>query len=88
MRAIREYLQCLTNPTMTPTALRVALVVGSLLLLINHGSAIMGHRMSGERWLAAILTYLVPYAVNIHGQYISRPKTLPTTRSRKQPTRV
>lgn len=73
---------------MMPMALRVALVVGSLLLLINHGSAIMGHRMSRERWLAAILTYLVPYAVNIHGQYISRPKTLPTMHSRQQPTRV
>jgi hypothetical protein len=74
MRAIREYFQCLINPEMSPTALRVALVVGSLLLLINHGTAIIGDRMSHERWLSALLTYCVPYAVNIHGQYISLQK--------------
>jgi len=27
--------------------------------------------MTSDRWLAASLTYLVPYLVNVHGQYSS-----------------
>jgi hypothetical protein len=51
------------------TAWRVALVVGSLLLILNHGSAIMQGKMNRARWISALLTYLVPYSVNVHGQY-------------------
>ncbi|NJK72638.1 MAG: nitrate/nitrite transporter NrtS [Synechococcaceae cyanobacterium SM2_3_60] len=56
------------NPQFAPTAIRVALVVGSLLFAINHGAAVVGGRMSRDRWLAALLTYMVPYMVNVHGQ--------------------
>ncbi|NJL86901.1 MAG: nitrate/nitrite transporter NrtS [Leptolyngbyaceae cyanobacterium SM1_1_3] len=28
--------------------------------------------MTGDRWLSAAITYLVPYGVNVHGQYISQ----------------
>lgn len=51
------------------TAVRVALVVGTVLLLINHGSAVAQGRMNRTRWISALLTYLVPYSVNVHGQY-------------------
>ncbi|WP_416209821.1 nitrate/nitrite transporter NrtS [Nodularia sp. LEGE 06071] len=27
--------------------------------------------MSRERWISATISYLVPYCVNIHGQYVS-----------------
>jgi hypothetical protein len=40
-------------------------------LTINHGYAIIGGRMTSDRWLGASLTYLVPYLVNVHGQYSS-----------------
>ncbi|NET84064.1 MAG: hypothetical protein F6J94_19725 [Moorea sp. SIO1F2] len=55
-----------------PTALRVALVVGSVLFVINHGSAILQRQMNRERWISGGLTYIVPYLVNIHGQYTIR----------------
>lgn len=55
-----------------PTALRVAIVVGSLLFLINHGAAVIHGEMTSSRWLAAILTYLVPYTVNVDGQFSAR----------------
>ncbi|NEO03165.1 MAG: hypothetical protein F6K50_49990 [Moorea sp. SIO3I7] len=55
-----------------PTALRVALVVGSVLFVINHGSALLQGQMNRERWISGGLTYIVPYLVNIHGQYTIR----------------
>ncbi|MEA5566888.1 MULTISPECIES: nitrate/nitrite transporter NrtS [unclassified Anabaena] len=74
MKAIREYCLCLGNKKMMPTAVKVALVVGSILFTINHGAALIKGQMTGDRWIAASLTYIVPYLVNIHGQYISRYK--------------
>lgn len=74
MKAIKEYCLCLSDKNMMPTALRVALVVGSILFMINHGAALINGKMSSDRWIAATLTYIVPYLVNIHGQYISRSK--------------
>jgi hypothetical protein len=74
MKAIKEYCLCLGNKKMMPTAVKVALVVGSILFTINHGAALIKGQMTGDRWIAATLTYIVPYLVNIHGQYISRYK--------------
>lgn len=69
---IQGYFRSLVDPSLSPTALRVALLVGSVLFVINHGAAVLAGAMTRERWVAACLTYVVPYAVNIHGQYISR----------------
>lgn len=55
-----------------PTALRVAAVVGSILFVINHGTALLQGEMNRDRWLSAGLTYLVPYIVSIHGQSAGR----------------
>jgi hypothetical protein len=72
MKLLQEYCLCLINKQMMPTAIRVALIVGSLLFVINHGSAFLSGKMNGDRWLSVGLSYLVPYGVNIHGQFISR----------------
>ncbi|MBD0387600.1 MAG: nitrate/nitrite transporter NrtS [Nostoc sp. C3-bin3] len=53
----------------TETKLRS--LVGAL-FVINHGAAFVKGQMNRDRWISASLTYLVPYIVNIHGQYISR----------------
>ena len=66
---LKGYFAALVNPTMMPTALKVSATVGSLLLAINHGSALINSTMTRGRWISVGLTYLVPYAVNIHGQY-------------------
>ncbi|MBD2202785.1 nitrate/nitrite transporter NrtS [Calothrix sp. FACHB-1219] len=39
---------------------------------LNHGAATIKGQISRERWISAALTYIVPYMVNIHGQYVSR----------------
>ena len=49
-------------------AIRVALVVGTVLFTINHGQAVVQDEMSLSRWFAALLTYCVPFMVSIHGQ--------------------
>lgn len=72
MKPLQDYAASLVDRTLMPTAVRVALVIGTLLLVINHGSAIAQNQMTRQRWVSAFLTYIVPYCVNIHGQYISR----------------
>lgn len=67
-----EFPQALFNRQLAPCAIRVALIVGTLLFAINHGSALMRGEMTRSRWASAALTYLVPYAVNIHGQLASK----------------
>lgn len=61
-----------TDPCLKPIAIRVALVVGSILFILNHGSAVLQGKMSQDRWIAGLATYLVPYTVSIHGQYVTR----------------
>ena len=47
-------------------ALKIALVVGTLLILINHGQALLNFDMSITRWIQIALTYCVPYAVSTY----------------------
>jgi hypothetical protein len=81
MKTLKEYGLCLVNQQMMPTGLKVSIVVGSILFIINHGSAVVGGKMNrdgakhtpdGDRWISVGVTYLIPYMVNIHGQYVSR----------------
>ena len=44
-------------------SLKVALVVGTLLALINHGDRLLGGGLDMTALLKVGLTYLVPYAV-------------------------
>lgn len=76
-KQVKGYLASLLNPSLAPTAIRVALVIGTLLFAINHGSALLKGQMHLDRWLSAALTYIVPYCVNIHGQFIGRSVSSP-----------
>ena len=71
---MKPFFQGLRDPDMTPSALRVALIVGTILFSINHGNALLKGKMDNTRWLSSLLTYAVPYCVNIHGQVSSRKK--------------
>ena len=66
----------LLNPKFAPTALRVALIVGSVLFTINHGAALAQGKMTKTRWFSGLITYLVPYSVSIHGQHTSRSRSV------------
>lgn len=45
-------------------ALRYAVVVGALLIAINHGNAILRGDVTPARLLRMLLTAMVPYAVS------------------------
>ncbi len=47
-------------------SLRVALVVGTLLILINYTDRFMNHALGGFDFLKMGLTYLVPYGVSTY----------------------
>ncbi len=46
-------------------SLRVAIVVGIILNLINQGDALLG--LARPHWLKMILTFIVPYCVATYG---------------------
>ena len=48
------------------TAIKVALVVGTVLALINHGPALLALELSRQQMLQIALTYLVPYGVSTY----------------------
>lgn len=47
-----------------PRALKVALLVGTLLALINHGEKILAMSLTSQDFIKVVLTYLVPYGVS------------------------
>ncbi|MDC2891249.1 nitrate/nitrite transporter NrtS [Psychrosphaera algicola] len=49
---------------MAYSALKVSILVGTLLALINHGGALLEMNMSADRIIQILLTYLVPYCVS------------------------
>jgi hypothetical protein len=54
----------------------VAIVVGTILNLINQGDALFGS--APVNWVKVVLTYLVPYAVSTYGTVsyrLTRPQT-------------
>lgn len=69
------FARALLDPKLAPTACKVALIVGSILFAINHGAALAKGEMTRNRWLSGLITYLIPYSVNIHGQYVSRSRS-------------
>ncbi|MEM1242374.1 MAG: nitrate/nitrite transporter NrtS [Cyanobacteria bacterium P01_H01_bin.26] len=71
---MKSFFSALTDRDLSPGAAKVALVVGTILFTINHGPALANGKMTPTRWLAGMLTYAIPYSVNIHGQYTYRKK--------------
>lgn len=52
------------QPKVVRTATRFSLIVGPVLVMINHGDSIIDSTMSHEDWLKSILTMIVPYIVS------------------------
>jgi hypothetical protein len=69
-----KYLASLFDPEFVSTGLKTALVVGSLLFIINHGLSLSRGEMTIDRWISVSITYLMPYLVSVYGQYSYRRK--------------
>jgi hypothetical protein len=63
--------QCLA-PATVRMALRVSLVVGTVLNLINHFDLLLGAPLTVTMGVQMGLTYVVPYCVSTHGQIWGR----------------
>lgn len=49
----------------------VALVVGTVLFLINQVDVVLAGRATGLTWLKVALTYLVPFCVSNYGVLVA-----------------
>lgn len=74
MKELKEYIGSLFDKEFALTGFKTAIFVGSLLFLINHGAAFLRGEMNRERWTSTLLSYLMPYLVNVYGQYAYRRK--------------
>ena len=51
-----------------PQAVRMALIIGSLVFAMNHGKALLQREMDRDLWLSGALSFVTPYLVSIYGQ--------------------
>lgn len=61
-----------------PTCSRVALVVGTILTLVNQGSVIVGGDATAVTWVRVGVNYLVPFIVSSIG-YLAPFRCRPAT---------
>lgn len=61
-----SWLKLATRVDVVRRATKVALVVGTLLVAINHGDAILAGTASLDQVLKMMLTMLVPYGVSTY----------------------
>ena len=59
-----SFLELALSPRVVRRALTYALVVGAVLIAINHGDALLAGHVGAERWWKMGLTVLVPYTVS------------------------
>lgn len=65
MQHLSEAWRLATSDGVPRRAFLVALVVGTILTLINQGDQVLAGR--AFNWMKALLTYGVPYLVSTHG---------------------
>ena len=61
---IRDWLRIASTKPIVVRGLKYGLVVGSLLIVINHGNAIIDGSVDSARVIQMMLTLLVPYCVS------------------------
>ncbi|HTR43719.1 MAG TPA: nitrate/nitrite transporter NrtS [Pseudomonadales bacterium] len=62
--ALTEWLRLAAHPATVRRASIAALIVGALLIVINHGPALLAGQLTHQRIAQMCLTVLVPYAVS------------------------
>ena len=61
---MRRMLHIALQPSVVFRAVKTALVVGAILIAINHGDALLVGQLEPARWGKMALTVLVPYGVS------------------------
>lgn len=60
-----------TNKMVVKRAARIALVVGTILALINHGDRMMLGSFDFQALMKILLTYCVPYSVSTYSSVLA-----------------
>ena len=60
----QSYFSIAMSKAVLVRALKVAVLVGTILAFINHGEKILTLSLTGQDWFKVVLTYLVPYCVS------------------------
>lgn len=63
---MKTWVQTAQQPAVVRRATKVALVVGTILILINHGDALLRGDIPLNRILKMLLTVTVPYMVSTY----------------------
>lgn len=61
-----SFLTLAKRPEVVQTALKIAVIVGTILCLINHAPAMVSDKFGAGNLLQMMLTYLVPYCVSTY----------------------
>jgi hypothetical protein len=64
--AMREWLRLSADPVVVRRAIVVAIVVGAVLVAINHADALMRGDITAGRLVKILTTVLVPYCVSTY----------------------
>lgn len=72
MAASGEWIGEATRRQVVVRSLKVAVVVGTLLVAINQGDRMLGGQLDTVAWLKIGLTYLVPYGVATYAAVSAR----------------
>ncbi|MEP1964044.1 nitrate/nitrite transporter NrtS [Tateyamaria sp.] len=63
--------QIATAPSVAKRALKIALIVGTIIALINYGDRILAGEMDTVSWFKSMLTFLVPYCVSTYSSVMA-----------------
>jgi hypothetical protein len=63
---MQSWLAIALEPSVRLRALKVAVVVGLILAVINHGDNLLAGTMTATAWIKVFLTFLVPYCVSTY----------------------
>ena len=61
-----SWLALAMSPSIVRRATKVALLVGTILICINHGDALVRGELTRVQLLKMVLTYIVPYCVSTY----------------------
>jgi hypothetical protein len=63
---VRDWLQIALRPAIITRALKVAVIVGTALTIINQGNLLLAGILTPDPAIKILLTYCVPYCVSTY----------------------
>ncbi|AUL97658.1 nitrate/nitrite transporter NrtS [Vibrio vulnificus] len=61
---LNDFISTAKTPSILKRSIKVAAIVGTVLMMINHGDALFAGQVESERVLKILLTYMVPFCVS------------------------